>query len=86
MFKTTINNKKTNTTTTQPAQQPTEYKMFIGCIPGTASDDAILAVLQEFGDIKSLKLERRKNNKCSGYGFATVSSKAIYEKLLKSKP
>ena len=79
MFK--PNNKYTTTTT------PTaEYKLFIGCIPGTPSDEAILAVLTQFGDIKSIKLERRKNNKCSGYGFATVTSKAIYEELLKSKP
>jgi RNA recognition motif-containing protein len=83
MFKTTtiIN----NTTPEEPSPAP-EYKMFIGCIPGTASDEEILSVLSEFGDIKSLKLERRKNNKCSGYGYATVSTKEIYEKLLQSKP
>lgn len=82
MFKTTIN----NTTTTEPAPEASEYKMFIGCIPGTASDEDILTVLSKIGDIKSLKLERRKNNKCSGYGFATVTSKSVYESLLKSKP
>jgi RNA recognition motif-containing protein len=80
MFKPTI-----KTTTPQPAQAR-EYKLFIGCIPGPASDDSILALLSEFGHIESLKLERRKNGKCSGYGQATVTSKAIFERLLKARP
>lgn len=76
----------TNNYTINKHATTTEYKMFVGCIPGTASDEEILTVLLEFGDIKSLKLERRKNNKCSGYGYATVSCKQTYEKLLQSKP
>lgn len=83
MFKTTTS---INNTTPEKLPSTPEYKMFIGCIPGSASDEEILGVLSAFGDIKSLKLERRKNNKCSGYGYATVSSRDVYEELLKSKP
>lgn len=73
-------------TTAHKQSTTQEYKLFIGCIPGTASNEEILSILSKFGDIQSLRLERRKNNKCSGYGHAVVSSKEIYEKLLNSKP
>jgi len=74
MFKTTTYNQNY---INKPAQAQ-EYKLFIGCIPGSASDESILSLLSQYAEIQSLKLERRKNNKCSGYGYASVSSEDNY--------
>jgi RNA recognition motif-containing protein len=72
MFKTTINY---NTTASKPAaNSQQDMKLFIGCIPGSATDEEIYSVLSKIAPIKSLRLERRKNNKCSGYGYAIVTS------------
>lgn len=77
---------KSHNNTEKPANFINEYKLFIGCIPGTANDQDILSVLMQFGNITSLILERRKNGKCSGYGYATVSTHNMYEKLLQATP
>lgn len=63
-----------------------EYKLFLGCIPGSASEEDILPVLLQYADVKYLELERRKNKKCSGYGKIVVGSLQAYETLLSSKP
>jgi RNA recognition motif-containing protein len=63
-----------------------EYSLFLGCIPGSASEEDILPVLLQYADVKDLKLERRKNKKCSGYGKIVVDSEFAYETLLNSRP
>jgi RNA recognition motif-containing protein len=63
-----------------------EFKLFLGCIPGSANEEDLLPILLQFASIKNLQLERRKNKKCSGYGKITVDSISAYEALLNSRP
>ena len=64
--------------------QPSALKIFVGCIPGKATESSILEVFAAFPGQKHLHLERRKNNKCSGFGHLEVSSELAYQQILAS--
>ena len=59
------------------SETPT-YKLFVSCIPGTAQESEILTCLLNYADVISVTLERRKNNKCSGYGYALAKTEEDY--------
>lgn len=71
------------TTTTQ--NNAKTFKIFIGCVPGKTTDEEICSLFKEYKSIKELHLERRKNNKCSGYGHMMLSNEEEYEALVKKK-
>lgn len=75
-----------NSTSISHLDSKEEFKLFLGCIPGSANEEDILPVLLSIAKIKYLELERRKNNKCSGYGKITVDSASAYEAFLRSRP
>lgn len=63
----------------------TTFKIFVGCIPGKTQDAQIEAVFNEYSSLISIQLERRKNGKCSGYGYIELSNKKEYETVLEKK-
>jgi hypothetical protein len=74
------------TNSTSSVNPGEEYKLFLGCIPGTANETELLSFLLQYADIKLLELERRKNKKCSGYGSIIVTSKEARDSLLAARP
>lgn len=78
--------KTSDTNSVKNPDAPEEYKLFLGCIPGSASEEELLPILLQYADIRHVQLERRKNKKCSGYGTIIVDSISAYEALLNSKP
>ena len=66
--------------------EKTSFKIFIGCIPGNAKEEEVRKVFSAYEPhITHLHLERRKNNKCSGYGHLQVSSERVYRAVLGAK-
>jgi len=60
-------------------------KIFVGCIPGGSTELDIQSVFNRFGALNKVHLERRKNNKCSGYGFIELCETESYNQILKSE-
>jgi RNA recognition motif-containing protein len=73
------------TTTEIKKNSTTSLKIFVGCIPGGSTEADIEKVFNRFGPLKSIHLERRKNNKCSGYGFIQACEKESYDQILSNR-
>lgn len=45
-------------------------KLFVGSLPPTTSEDAVLSMFSQFGTVRSIKLVKDMfSGKCKGFGF-----------------
>lgn len=63
----------------------TTFKIFVGCIPGKTKDSEIRAVFKQYKSLIGVNLERRKNKKCSGYGYIELTDRKEYDTVLETK-
>ena len=64
------------------------FKIFIGCLPGSTTKKDIESAFQKYGKITriELKIDRVGNQKkCRGFGFVTFDQKQSFEKVLRSR-
>ena len=61
----------------------TQNKLFIGCIPGSATEKEIKDYFSQFGPIREVNLRIRKSNqKCAGFGSLVCADQATYDQIL----
>lgn len=60
-------------------------KIYVGCLPGDATESKVKAAFSEFGKVTSVDLVKKKSNKCVGSGYVTCADKESMNKILKSE-
>lgn len=65
-------------------------KIYVGCLPGNATESKVEDIFSKFGVIKNVTLSRKNdqnhqnNNKCVGSGKIECEERATFEKILKA--
>lgn len=77
-------NIKNNVSTEENSLSEQTFKIFIGCIPGKTLEKEVESIFSQFSSV-TIHLERRKNNKCSGYGHLIVENKEDFDEILKGE-
>ena len=63
-----------------------KFKIFLGCVPGTAKENDLLQLFSSLGDIKEISLRYRKSDgKCAGFGYLICSDSSTYQRILQTK-
>lgn len=60
-------------------------KIYVGCLPGDATESKVKEVFGEFGEVAEVTLVKKKSNKCVGSGYVTCANKEGFDKILKSE-
>jgi RNA recognition motif-containing protein len=63
--------------------QPMRYKIFLGCVPGYATEDIIYHLFTNYGIICEVNLRYRfTDGKCAGFGYLICRDEQTYKNIL----
>lgn len=57
-------------------------KIYVGCLPGDASEHKVQKVFSQYGQITEVTLVTKKSNKCVGSGYVTCANQQTRDKIL----
>ena len=60
-----------------------EWKLYVGCLPVTATEESVIDLLSSFGQVVGVSLNLKKG-KCIGHGCVEVMNSRNYETLISS--
>jgi RNA recognition motif-containing protein len=60
-------------------------KIYVGCLPGDATEAKVKEVFSQFGEVASVELVKKKSNKCVGSGYVTCADQVSFDKIIKSE-
>lgn len=61
------------------------YKIYVGCLPGEATEEKVKQIFGQYGEIKSVDLIKKKSNKCIGSGYVVCWNEATFNAILSSE-
>lgn len=61
------------------------YRVFVARIPGNTTTEDLKDYFSQFGEIRTIKLDKRSNGRCSGSGSFAISSKEGYDAICAEK-
>lgn len=64
--------------------QPSPTKIFVGCLPLTASEEAVMIFFSQFGQLKEVHLERDEVGGLRGFGYVNFESAESARAVLKN--
>jgi RNA recognition motif-containing protein len=69
-----------------PATEESPWKIFLGCVPGTATDESLTQFFSKFGRIVAVNLRTRQSDgKCAGFGKIVCADEATFRSILGAK-
>lgn len=60
-------------------------KIYVGCLPGDATEEKVKKIFEEYGKIAEVTLVTKKTNKCVGSGYVTASDEQTRDRILASE-